>query len=291
MKRSNLKNLFLIFLGNTIYAMAIVMFILPNGLITGGTTGLGLSMQHYFGLPLSQFVLIFNVLMFLLGAWMLGMKFALTTLVSSFYYPIILGVLQKIPGIGNMTSDKMLATVCGGLMIGFGIGIVIRAGASTGGMDIPPLVLNKKFGLPVSAMLNAFDFLILILQMAFADKERIIYGILLVMIYTMILDKVLLMGATKTQVKIMTRKYEELNQAIQEKLDRGTTLVYTQTGYLREDRPMILTVVSNRELMRLNQLVQEIDSNAFMIIGNVNEVKGRGFSLQKVYKNEVKEKN
>ena len=214
--------------------------------------------------------------MFLLGAAVLGMKFALTTLVSTFYYPVILGVLEQIPALQNVTDDKMLSTICGGLMIGMGIGIVIRCGASTGGMDIPPLYV--------------FDFIILISQMLFTNKEEIVYGILLVLIYTVILDKVLLMGSTRTKVEIMTEKYEELNRLIQERLDRGTTLVYTQTGYLRNDQPMILTVVSNRELMRLNQLVQEIDPHAFMIIGNVNEVRGRGFSQQKVYKKETIEK-
>ena len=154
-------------------------------------------------------------------------------------------------------------------------------------MDIPPLVLNKKFGLPVSVMLYVFDFTILIFQMVFTNKEEIIYGILLVLIYTVMLDKVLLMGSTRTQVKIISGEYEKLNRLIQEKLDRGTTLVYTQTGYLKKEQPMILTVVSNRELMRLNQIVQETDPQAFMIIGNVNEVRGRGFSTQKVYKNEV----
>lgn len=274
-------------LGNTIYALGVVVFILPNGLITGGTTGLGITVEHYFGLPIHTFVLVFNALMFVLGAAVLGKKFALTTLVSTFYYPIILGVFERIPVLENMTDDRMLSTVCGGLMIGFAIGIVIRAGASTGGMDIPPLVLNKKFGLPVSVMLYVFDFSILILQMLFSNKEQIIYGILLVLIYTVILDKVLLLGTTKTQVNIVTEKYEELNQLIQEKLDRGSTLIYAQTGYLKNEQKMILTVVSNRELVRLNQLVQETDPNAFMIIGHVNEVKGRGFSKQKVYKDEV----
>ena len=287
MKLSNIKNLGFILLGNTVYALAVVMFILPNNLITGGTTGLGITIQHYLGLPIHTFVLVFNTLMFLLGAAVLGKKFALTTLVSTFYYPIALGIFEEIPTLENITDDRMLATICGGLMIGFGIGIVIRAGASTGGMDIPPLVLNKKFGLPISVMLYAFDFAILILQMTFSNKEQIIYGILLVMIYTVMLDKVLLMGSTRTQVKIITEKFEELNQAIQEKLDRGTTLVYTRTGYLKKEQPMILTVVTNRELMRLNQLVQETDAKAFMIIGHVNEVKGRGFSLQKEYKDEV----
>ena len=148
--KTNIKNLCLILLGNTIYSLAIVVFILPNNMITGGTTGLGISVEHYLGLPIHTFVLIFNTMMFILGAVMLGKKFALTTLVSTFYYPFILGVFQNIPALGNVTSDKMLATVCGGLMIGFGIGIVIRAGASTGGMDIPPLVLNKSLGFRVS---------------------------------------------------------------------------------------------------------------------------------------------
>ena len=280
----------MILLGNTIYALAIVMFILPNNMITGGTTGLGIAIHHYLGLPIHIFVFIFNTLMFLLGAVVLGTKFALTTLVSTFYYPIILGVFEQIPSLQSITDDKMLSTICGGLMIGMAIGIVIRCGASTGGMDIPPLVLNKKFGFPVSVMLYVFDFMILILQMLFTNKEEIVYGILLVLIYTVILDKVLLMGSTRTKVEIMSKKYEELNRLIQERLDRGTTLVYTQTGYLKENQPMILTVVSNRELMRLNQLVQEVDPYAFMIIGNVNEVRGRGFSQQKVYKKEQTEK-
>ena len=171
-----LLNIITILVGNAIYALGVVIFILPNDLITGGTTGLGLAFEHYFHVPLSAFVFCFNAVMFILGALVLGKMFAFSTLISSFFYPIILGVFQKIPELSQITQDKMLSTVCGGLMIGFAIGIVIRAGASTGGMDIPPLVLNKKFGLPVSVMLYVFDFAILISQMLFSDKEQIIYG-------------------------------------------------------------------------------------------------------------------
>ena len=100
------------------------------------------------------------------------------------------------------------------------------------------------------------------------------------------------MGSTRTKVEIMTEKYEELNRLIQERLDRGTTLVYTQTGYLKNDQPMILTVVSNRELMRLNQLVQEIDPHAFMIIGNVNECEEEDFHSRKFIRKKLsKNKN
>ena len=180
-------------------------------------------------------------------------------------------------------TDKMLATISGGIMIGAGLGIVIRAGASTGGMDIPPLVLNKKLGIPVSVLLYVFDFSILILQMIFSNKEQIIYGILLVLIYTVVLDKVLVMGESKMQVKIVTEKYEEMNRLIQQRLDRGSTLFYAQTGYLRNEQMVVMTVVNGRELAKLNSLVKEVDPEAFMVVGQVHEVTGRGFSIQKKY--------
>lgn len=282
--KANIKNIGFILLGNTLYALAVTMFILPNSLITGGTTGLALVFQHRLGVPITVFVSVFNIAMFVLGAVVLGRKFALTTLVSTFYYPFILGLFQKVPQLKDMTSNPLLATIYAGIMIGFSIGIVIRAGASTGGMDIPPLVLNKNFGLPVSGVMYAFDFTILLAQMLFANKEQVLYGILLVLIYTVVLDKVLLMGLSRTQVKIVSEKYREINQMIVQRLDRGATLLHAETGYCHQENWMVLTVVSNRELPKLNQLVLSIDPKAFMIINKVNEVKGRGFTMDKLYK-------
>ncbi|MDO4265768.1 MAG: YitT family protein [Eubacteriales bacterium] len=276
-------HLFMILFGNTVYALAVVMFILPNSLVTGGTTGLALAAGHFFGTPVSLFVLVFNLIMFLIGLFFLGKAFALTTVISSFYYPLILEILQNIPWLSSMTDDLMLSTVCAGILVGFAIGIVIKAGASTGGMDIPPLVLNKKFNLPVSVLLYGFDCVILLLQMSFSDHERILYGILLVMIYTYVLDKVLTYGTAQTQVKIVSPAYREINDAIIASLDRGSTLVHLTTGYLGEDGCMVLTVISNRQLPALKQIVSDIDPTAFMTIGRIYETRGRGFSLSKNY--------
>jgi uncharacterized membrane-anchored protein YitT (DUF2179 family) len=151
-------------------------------------------------------------------------------------------------------------------------------------MDIPPLVLNKKFGFPVAVVMYAFDFVILLSQIWFANKEQVLYGILLVFIYTVVLDKVLLLGQSRTQVKIISEKYQEINQVITRHLDRGSTLLQAQTGYLRKDSFVVLTIVSNRELHKLNELVLSVDPDAFMIINQVNEVKGRGFTMDKSYK-------
>ena len=277
----DVKKIFFVLLGNTIYAAGLAAFVFPTGLITGGTTGRGLIANHYFGVPIEIFAAIFNVVMFVLAVLVLGKSFALTSLISTFYFPFILGVVQKIDGLQGWTDDPMLCTIFAGVSIGVGIGMVIKAGASTGGMDIPPLIFNKKMGLPVSVGLYLFDFGILVGQMLFRDKEKSLYGILLVMIYTVLVDKVLLMGKTQMQVKIMSKSYREINDAIHQKLDRGTTLFKTESGYLHEDGFAVMTVVSNRELPKLNALVMEIDDKAFMVISQVSEVKGRGFTLHK----------
>ena len=277
----SLKRIMWVLIGNTIYSCGIAAFVLPNDLITGGTTGIALILEHYFGLPIGLSVAIFKIVMFILAILILGKSFALTALISTFYFPWILSQFQKVQFIQNMTDDFLLGSIFAGLMLGLGVGLVIRAGASTGGMDIPPLILNKKFGLPVSIGLYVFDFTILIIQMSFRDKERILYGILLVLIYSTLVDKVLLMGKTQMQVKIISDHYEEMNKVIQEKLDRGSTFFKTESGYLRKDSFAIMTVVSSRELPKLNELVLEIDKQAFIVINQVNEVMGRGFTLHK----------
>lgn len=280
----NIRNVLLILLGNTVYALAIVVFLLPSGIITGGTTGLALSAQHYFHIPISAFVFVFNLIMFLLGAFVLGKKFALTTIISTFYYPVALSFWQHFPILSRLTDDAMLCTIFGGIMIGAGIGIVIRVGASTGGLDIPPLILKKKFGLPVSVSLYVIDFLVLVCQMFFSDMEQILYGFLLVLIYTFVLDKVLVIGLHQAKVEIISRHYEEIRQVIFSQLDRGCTLLRSTTGYLQKDQPVVMTIVSRREMTHLNRLVMDIDPKAFMIISGVNEVRGLGFTLRKVHK-------
>ncbi|MEG0215469.1 MAG: YitT family protein [Hungatella sp.] len=282
MQKDFWKNILWILAGNTIYAMAITMFILPNGLITGGTTGIALFFYQSYGLPIQWFVSVFNVVMFLLGAAVLGRQFAWTTMISTFYYPFILSVFQGVPGLSFPTNDRLLSVLFAGLMIGTGIGLVLRVGASTGGMDIPPLVLNKKLGIPIPVVMNVLDIGILLLQMVFSDREGILYGILLVLIYTSILNKVLLMGNSRMQVKIVTDQYEAVNEAIALELDRGVTLMKSRSGYLKHDGYMLLTIVSNRELVRLNCLIQNIDPKAFIIVNQVNEVRGRGFTMKKM---------
>ncbi len=283
MSHRMIKNIAGVFIGNTLYALAVLLFIVPNGLITGGSTGLSIGAFHLFGIPMTLFLSVFNIMMFLLGFFVLGKTFAFTTLVSTFYYPLILNVFENTIGYTQMTTDPLLAALLGGVMIGSAIGLVIKCNASTGGMDIPPLIINKKTGIPVSVSMYAFDFLILLVQIFYTNREMVLYGIVLVATYTIILDKVLVVGKAQTEVMIVSKEYERINEMIIHELDRGTTMLKSISGYMKNEYPVIMTVISNRELPRLNQQVLNIDEHAFMIVSKVNEVKGRGFTFKKEY--------
>lgn len=274
---------FLVLFGNFLYAFGIGMFILPGGLITGGTTGIALFMNQVAGIPVSAFVFGVNSLLFLLGFAVFGRKFAANTLISTISYPISLEIVQRIADVGILTDDLFLCTVFGGICIGAAMGIVIRAGASSGGMDIPPLVLNHYFKIPVSRSIYVFDMLILLLQATRSTGEQILYGILLVIIYSTVIDKCLMMGTAKMQLKVVSDKIEEIRSAIITDIDRGVTMLKSETGYMGQHTQMLLTVVSMRELTKTEKVIHEVDENAFVIINRVSEVSGRGFSSKKRY--------
>lgn len=273
----------LIVLGNAIYAAGVVLFILPSGLITGGTTGIALIVNHFTGMQISAFVGVFNVAMFALGYLVLGRKFAMSTLVSTFSYPVMLGLIQKAVGDFVLTEDLLLSALFGGLLIGLALAVVIRLGASTGGMDIPPLILQKTLRIPVSASMYVFDFIILIGQMLFTPKQTCLYGILLVLVYTITLDKLLAVGASRTKLEIVSRHNDEIREAILEDLDRSVTMLHGRTGFVGEETDVIFCVIAPKELYKLERIVYSIDPDAFVVMSRATSVHGKGFSKAKEY--------
>lgn len=164
------------------------------------------------------------------------------------------------------------------------IRIVIRAGASTGGMDIPPLVLNHYFKIPVSVSMYVFDFCILLVQAVGNPPEKVLYGLILVMTYTLVLDKLMLMGTTRTEVRVISEHAQEIREAILAEMDRGVTMLSGETGYLKKQTQMIFSVISNREVPKIEKLIHTIDPESFMVVNRVSEVSGRGFSMKKRYR-------
>ena len=276
-------NLLLVLVGNVIYALSVKLFLLPANLMSCGTTGIGLVLNAAFGIPLTAFIFVFNVSMLILGWWVLGRNFAMTTVISSVFYPVALEMLNRILGDVVITENILLNVLFSGMGLGVALGIVLRAGASTGGMDIPPLILKKKLHIPVSVSLWAFDFCILLSQMMFHPLEDLLYGILLIIVISVALNKVMLLGTSRTEVKIVSREAEKIREAILSRVDRGVTMLHGQSGYKHEELDVILSVVSNHELPKIEALARDIDPSCFVVISRVTEVWGRGFTYGKHY--------
>ncbi len=271
-----------VLLGNLILAFTVVAFIRPKGIIMGGATGIGLTISHYFPINLSVIILLLNGVFFILGATVLGKKFALMTIISSITYPVFLALVERIPGIAELTDSYFLATIYGGVLLGVGIGLIVRVGSSTGGTDGLALVFNKYTHVSVAMLLYVIDFSVLLLQVVFSDTEQILYGILVLVLCTLVLNRVTLLGKSQIQIFVISSEYEAIRKSLLKKIDVGVTMVAIESGYDGNEMKGVLCVINNRKLYAINELIREIDPQAFVTVSQINEVRGRGFSLARV---------
>ena len=279
--KSRLFSLALVLVGNVLYAFTVKLFVIPANLISCGTNGLAFTFNHLFHIPMTLFILVFNILMLAVGWLVLGRQFAMSTVLSSLLYPALLEVLNRTLGNVQVTDQQLLNVLFAGMGLGMSLGLVLRGGASTGGMDIPPLMLKHFFRIPVSASLWIFDFCIMMTQMMFHPLEDLLYGILLLISISVTLNKVMLFGTSRTEVKIISAYSDQIRKAILSQVDRGVTMLHGQGGYLQKGTEVVLSVVSNHELPKIERLARDIDPDCFMIVSQVTEVWGRGFTYSK----------
>jgi uncharacterized membrane-anchored protein YitT (DUF2179 family) len=283
MIKNTLKESIFIIIGNFALALGITAFILPVGLITGGGTGIALIMRYFTGLEVSITVYAINFVMFILGLKVFGKNFAAKTAISTILFPTFLAILSAIPSLHTLTNDVLLSSIFAGLLIGGGMGLVLRQGASTGGMDIPTLIINKKTKISITLLINGIDIVILLGQALFSSVEQVLYGIVVVIITMIVMDKMMLLGESKVQVVIISPQYEAIKNVIYDKIDRGCTLLNITTGYTMSKQYAVMSVVSKRELHVLNDLILDIDPTAFIISNVTHSVNGRGFTLPSTY--------
>lgn len=268
----------MILIGNIIDAAGFVLFVSNTGLITGGTSGLGLFLSRQLGLPTSVFVFLINSTMLVIGYFFLGKRFALSTILSTFWFPIAMGLVEQATKGLVITTDIFLCTIMGGLLIGIGAGMVIRAGASSGGMDVPSLIMNKYLKLPLSTAVYIVDITILALQAFQTPGDQVLYGVVLVLVYSTMIDKLSLIGRNRVEVQIISEKSSLIRDAILASLDRGVTMLKGRTGYLGKDTEIVMSVVSSRQLTGVERIVHHIDPSAFMVVKRVSAVVGEGFT-------------
>lgn len=270
-----------IILGNVFVAFAVSTLVLENQLISGGVTGLGIVTNHYTGINISLIVGIINVLLFLLGLFFIGKKFALSTLISTFAFPVLLEFFNTNAIFHNYCQDTLLAVVLAGCLVGIGVGLMIRSDASSGGMDIIAIILNRKLGIPVFIMVNVFDFIILCMQATFSNPTKILYSIVLVFVTSFMLNKTLTKGSKMVQLVVISDCHEMIKKMIIEEADAGVTSLYSQKGFNETDTKTLLTVIPPVKLTKIKEQIKLIDPVAFMVVATVDEVSGRGYTLER----------
>ena len=277
-----IRDSLLVVLGNAVVAFGVAVFAVPSDLIVGGATGLSLIIEQFVSVNYATIVFGINMVMLIIGFLVLGKKFAAGTILSSFIFPFFLGLFEAIPQFQHITNDILLSAIYAGIFAGVGLGIVFRLGYSTGGMDVPPIILNKKKGVSVALAINVLDIMILVGQVFFSSFEGILYGIITVFVSTFVLDQVIVMGEKNLQVLVISAEHEKIAEAIFNEIDRGCTFVNVTTGYFHHQQKAVLCVANNREYAKINDLVMEIDPAAFIIGSEIHSVKGRGFTLPNI---------
>lgn len=265
-------------LGNAMSACAMACFALPYDMVVAGVTGVGRSANHFFGFGVTPTVYAINIGLFVIGWILLGKKFAATIVTGTFLFPFFLGLFQNIDALHHLVDDPLMAAICAGIMDGVGIGMVIRMGGSTGGVDVPPIILNRKFGWKVAPVMSALDVCIFIIQIPMTNTNGIILGIFYTLIYSVVLNYILVMNQGGVQTMIFSKeKSRTINEKLLE-LGYGTTIFPAKGGYIQEDFEVISSVISSRNLNRVKRAVLNIDPTAFITISNVSEINGNGFT-------------
>jgi uncharacterized membrane-anchored protein YitT (DUF2179 family) len=277
MKKKLMKDFLYILVGNAILCFAVAYFIIPNNVLTGGLAGIAIILKPFVSIGTSTLINILVVALFLLGFVFLGKKFAMTTIFSSILYPVILTFFTKYLVV--TTVDAVYAAIYGGLIAGIGVGLVMRVGASTGGMDIPPLILHKYTNLPISTLVFCIDFVTVLGGLFVYGLQPTLIGLFSVAATSYAIKTILTFGGKNLKsVQVISERYLEISKEIITQLDRTTTIMDAHGGFSEEEKKVLLVVIDINQYNNLIRIIDEIDNKAFVIVSDVNDVHGEGFT-------------
>lgn len=274
----SLKDYGLILLGALIQALSMTFFLVPAKLVSGGVSGAGQLLHYSFGWPIGLIVLLGNLPLFILGwRYLGGPKFALRTMLAIVAFSLFTDVSMHYVGNTSLTSDPVLNTLYGGIVLGIGLGVVYLGRGTSGGTDILGRILNRQFGMSISMAYMVTDSLVVLLAGFIFGWEKALYGLIMIYLSGVAADRVLEGSNVIREAMIITDETEAIVKAISDELDRGTTVLQAKGGFTGKDRPVIYCAVTASEVVRLKTIVHDLDPDAFMVVGHANEALGEGF--------------
>lgn len=264
-----------IVIGSVIAALSYPMFLVPNAIAPGGVTGIATILNHIVDWPVGMTSLALNVPLFILGYRSMGRIFAFRSLVATVLFSLLIDFLP----VGAVTTDPLLGSVFGGVLLGGGLGLILRGGATTGGSDMVARMVHARFQhISVGAFLMSIDFLVVLAAGFFIKVEYALYAFISIYLSSRLIDTVMEGFSKQKACYVISKSYDLVKRELMEKLDRGVTLLHAQGGYSGEDRPMLLCILSAQEVGQLKAIVRQADEEAFVFITDAFEVLGEGFN-------------
>lgn len=256
--------------------MGTSLFLLPNQLSSGGFAGIATIVYYLLNVPLGVTILVLNIPLFILAFFKIGKEILIKTIAGTILLSTFIDLFEKFQ---PLTNDRLLAAIYGGISIGLGLGLILKAGGSTGGTDLLSYITRTyKSTIKVSDIIVIVDIVIVGLNVFFFREIEIgLYSAIAIYIVGKMIDLIFEGVNFAKMIFIVSNKYKEIAKEIGDELGRGSTGVYAKGMYTREKKMMLLCVVSRNEVGKIKQITREIDSKAFIIISNAREVLGKGF--------------
>ena len=275
MKRSVLYSLFWCTVGAFIFSIAINTFSIPNNLGEGGVTGIGLMIFYLTDLPVAISTFALNTVILAIGYRFLNKSTMRYTIFSMFMTSLF---LQITSGWAYQMDAVILAPLCSGALVGAAVGIIMQAGGSTAGTDIIALIMNKYLGWSTGIALVVLDILIVTPSVFIIGLENVLFTIVHLYVQTKVLNFILEGFNPKKSVFVVSDKYEEIAREIEQVIGRSMTLFYARGYYRQDEKKVIMVVINRQQLMPLTKVITRIDDKAFVVISEVQNVVGEGFS-------------
>ncbi|MFW5749604.1 MAG: YitT family protein [Halanaerobium sp.] len=274
------KRIFIDYLGITVgsflIALALTVFLVPNRIAAGGVSGLATVIYYITSFPIGITMLIINIPLFLAGLKIMGTSFGIRTIYGIVSLSVFTDLLQ--PNMTALTDDLLLASIYGGVVGGIGLGIVFRSRGTTGGTDMIASLINYFTGITVGEGLLIADGVVVALAGIFFNLEVALYAAVTIFITSQTIDVVQEGLNFKKGVLIISDRADQINQMVVDDLNRGITEFEAKGGYTGDRKQVLLCIISRSEISELKKAVAEIDQDAFVIISNVHEVLGEGFT-------------
>lgn len=265
-----------ILIGNLFCAVGMVFFFQQNKLISGGIGGISLLIHYITDLPTGYFMILLNLPLALLGFQYLPKKFTTYGLISPFVLSLYLMLFEKLRN-PFLMEDPILISLAGGVLNGIGMGILFRGGTCQGGLDILAAIYRMKTGGSIGKALLMMNAVVISISSYIFGLQQGMYTVIAMVIGYRILDKIELRIGSMKQIMIMTKEKEAMSNAILNKIHRGVTILHGQGAYSGENQDILMTALETHQIPRLKSLLKEVDPNAFMIMVDATEIKGRGF--------------